>query len=452
MSYRLSRNGQWLLVLFMLLGATNAGAQTEKCGIKHLNDVMLAKDPSFREVLEREYQPSAHKGQLKTTAASPVPVVFHVVLTQAQLNQIGGEAGVRQRIDSEMVVLNRDFNGANADSVKIPAPFKPLYANAGILFGLAHTTPTGDSTAGYEIRVITKNGTELTGGYGSGNAFSDAKYKAAYGLDAWDPTSYLNVWVVNTWDGGKTSTIIGVAIPHYYTEGSNGLPVEEQGVVLNYGAFGVKTLPTDYYISTSSKGRTLTHETGHMFYLKHPWGDDDGKCPDDGGSDDGIEDTPPEASYTSGCPNFPRYDRCTRTGNGVMFMNYMDYVNDDCMYLFTKGQAALMQSHVAEDGVLFSLTQHPELLNYPAAGIPKNVFSIYPNPATKGVVNIIFDHTSEGLTGIRVTDMTGKLVAEEEINVQAASYSVDLNAASTGLYFVQLYFASGVVTKRVLVN
>ncbi len=44
------------------------------------------------------------------------------------------------------------------------------------------------------------------------------------------------------------------------------------------------------------KGRTLTHETGHFFYLYHIWGDEP-NCD----ADDYIDDTLKQENYTSGC-------------------------------------------------------------------------------------------------------------------------------------------------------
>lgn len=452
MSQRL-RGGKWLVWVFLFVSAS-ASAQSEKCGTKQLNDAIIAVNPGFKDVLDKQlnYAAALKGGQMKITGGSPVPVVFHIVLTQVQLNLIGGEAGIRQRIDSQIVVLNKDFNARNADSAQIPAAFKPFYGNAGISFGLAHTTPTGDSTPGYDIRVISKTGTNVTGGYGSGFGFSAAKYKSGDGLDAWDPTSYLNVWVLSPQDNGSATNIIGLAIPYYYTEGSNPLPAVEQGVVLHYGAFGVKTSAAQFYLPSSQNGRTLTHEAGHMFYLRHPWGDDDGECPGvNGGKDDGIADTPPEAGSASNCPVYPKYDKCTKTGAGIMFMNYMDYVNDNCMYLFTHGQVALMQSAISENGMVFSLTQHPQLLEYPAGKTEDNVFSIVPNPASS-FVNIVFNHTSKGLKGISMTDELGRVVATKEIGTQTAFYSFDLTTAASGIYFLRLHFASGLVVKKVMVQ
>ena len=38
---------------------------------------------------------------------------------------------------------------------------------------------------------------------------------------------------------------------------------------------------------------------------------------------------------------------CNNGPNGDMFMDYMDYVDDDAMFMFTQGQAARMNATLA---------------------------------------------------------------------------------------------------------
>src|SRR5690606_3410263 len=142
-------------------------------------------------------------------------------------------------------------------------------------------------------------------------------------------------------------------------------------------------------------GKTLTHELGHYFNLRHIWGDDNGACPGDAnGRDDGIEDTPPQARETFGNPGYPLYDSCTDTGEGIMFMNYMDYTIDLAKHMFTTEQVALMQQEIAIDGPSFSLTRQPHLLKEGAVA-PREI-TVYPNP-TQGSLQVFFGGTPEGL-------------------------------------------------------
>ena len=94
-------------------------------------------------------------------------------------------------------------------------------------------------------------------------------------------------------------------------------------------------------------GRSATHEIGHFFNLRHIWGD----TPDCSGSDF-VDDTPNAESPNFGKPTFPHVT-CGNGPNGDMFMNYMDYSDDDSMFMFSPGQVARM--HTTLDGVRKSL-------------------------------------------------------------------------------------------------
>ena len=86
--------------------------------------------------------------------------------------------------------------------------------------------------------------------------------------------------------------------------------------------------------SAIQPGRTATHEIGHWLGLKHVWGDDGNSC----AGSDGVADTPNQAGPTYGCLSYPATDACSPNPPGIMFMNYMDYSDDTCMYMFTQGR------------------------------------------------------------------------------------------------------------------
>lgn len=112
-------------------------------------------------------------------------------------------------------------------------------------------------------------------------------------------------------------------------------PPETDGVVITYTAFG----DTGTAASPFNKGRTATHEVGHWLNLRHIWGDDWGTC----ALSDEVEDTPNQADANDGRPAFPHIT-CNNGPHGDMFMNYMDYVYDDAMFMFSAGQVARMRA------------------------------------------------------------------------------------------------------------
>lgn len=242
-----------------------------------------------------------------------IPIVVHIVLPNP-------DVVTDQQILNQIASLNLDYRAANTDISKVPSVWQPLIGNSEIQFCLAQRTPDGDPTSGITRTVTTQASFSISG------AAPEVKHSSTGGIESWDNTRYLNVWICNLQDN-----YLGVATPP-----GNIFPADEDGVVVHYRAFGnIGSAQAPFNL-----GRTLTHEIGHYFALKHVWGDNNGTCT----SDDGVDDTPQQSNHTYGCPSFPQMDLCSPNFPGIMFMNYMDYVNDACMYLFTNGQVDRMRN------------------------------------------------------------------------------------------------------------
>ena len=153
---------------------------------------------------------------------------------------------------------------------------------------------------------------------------SDDSVKSAStgGAAAWPADRYLNVWTCSL-SGG----LLG------YAQFPGG-PAKTDGVVILNRAFG----KIGSVASPFNLGRTTTHAVGHWLNLNHIWADTI-----DCSGTDYVDDTPNAATPNFGKPTFPHIT-CTNGPNGDMFMNYMDYVDDDTMVMFTTGQVARMQA------------------------------------------------------------------------------------------------------------
>jgi hypothetical protein len=241
-----------------------------------------------------------------------IPVVVHIVLQNP--TSVSDSA-----VLSQIAVLDRDYGAANPDTAEIPPPFKPRLGDMQMSFCLARRDPSGNPSTGI-VRVTTRQSQ-----FSVNNAASAVKYDSTGGSNAWNDSSYLNIWVCNLESG-----YLGVTTPP-------GLyPDQEQGVVIQYTAFGtVGQLDPQYNL-----GRTTTHEIGHYFNLLHPWGAGDGSC----SPGDYVDDTPPQYGPVYGCPAFPNLDQCSPDSPGVIFNDFMEYTDDDCMHLFTNGQVQRMQA------------------------------------------------------------------------------------------------------------
>lgn len=248
------------------------------------------------------------------TGIVDVTVVVHIVtrnsarITDAQVH-------------SQIEVLNEDFQARNADLGNVPAVFHGAVGNPEIRFSLATTDPDGHPTNG-----ITRTNTNVA-------RFSTeddgVKSAATGGHDPWDTSRYLNLWVAIIFDP-MIGDLLGYAqFP--------GLTPATDGVVITPAAFGRGGTASAPF----NLGRTATHECGHYFDLRHIWGDRVGCV-----GDDLVADTPQHEKPNYNKPTFPKVT-CNNTPNGEMFMNYMDYVDDDTMMMFTKGQVGRIRAAVA---------------------------------------------------------------------------------------------------------
>jgi hypothetical protein len=244
-----------------------------------------------------------------------IPVVVHVLYNNAAQN-ISDE-----QIKSQIDVLNEDYSGTNGTAAEVPASWKGMVGDSKIRFALAQRTP--DAVPQNTNGIIRKH-TDYPS-----YQFNDVsiKYTVTGGSDAWPRDEYLNIWVCNLENG-----VLGFA-------SFPGGAADEDGIVVHYEAFGrVGDLKSKYNF-----GRSATHEIGHWFSLIHIWGDTP-----DCTLDDQVNDTPLQADADLCCPEYPQYDGCTTSGDGIMFMNYMDYTDDKFMQFFTPGQIARMDTAIMD--------------------------------------------------------------------------------------------------------
>ena len=286
-----------------------------QCGAMQEYERLLEEQPSFRRSQERAEELTGRamaSGQAERVARRliTIPTVVHVVY-KGQRENIG-----KAQIQSQMKVLNQDFRATNPDKSKVPTAWQGLMADAKIQFELAKRDPAGKPTDGI-VRTHTERGP-----FGVGDA---VKRRARGGSSAWPASKYLNIWICNLAGG-----LLG------YAQFPGGRAATD-GVVILHSAFGTEGTATAPF----DRGRTATHEVGHWLSLRHIWGD---TLDCSGG--DRCPDTPNAKGPNVGKPRFPHVS-CRNGPNGDMFMNYMDYVDDAAMFMFTAGQVARMNATLA---------------------------------------------------------------------------------------------------------
>jgi len=321
-----------------------------------------------------------------------IPVVVHV------LYHLPDEKITDERVNNQLALLNKCFRMQNEDTVKIPSYFKNLAADCEIEFHLATSDPRKKNTTG-----IIKKYTPIS----KWTVDDKVKASAEMGDDPWDPANYLNIWVCNLDKYAGYASVLGG-------------PAKTDGIVIDLQAFG-------------DEQKTLVHETGHWLGLKHIWGDE--YC-----GDDGIADTPKQASYTIGCPSGTRIT-CSNSPNGDLYMDYMDFTNDNCRLLFTHGQKARMKSLFNPGGPRSSLLAStglnpPLVFEIPVPDDDPKWLEprIYPNPAKNElIIDLNYDARWVG-NFIQVINLHGQVIAT--FLISAKVQMIDISRFSPGIYFL----------------
>jgi len=414
----------------LLFASLIGNAQSKKCGTMNNLSNELKKNPSLQTIIEnderinqqwiKEHWVKDHKNTANKPAPYvTIPVVVHVIWHNPVENISDAQ------IQSQITALNEDFRILNADSLPLNHPFWPIAFDAQIEFCLAKRDPNGNPTNG-----ITRTYTNITSFIGDGTE----KSAQTGGKDNWAPTQYLNIWVCNLDD--NTGTLGYATFPS-----SLGLSPNDDGIVIDYEAFGftgTATPPTNF-------GRTAVHEVGHWLNLRHIWGD--AVC-----GDDLVSDTEVAEEDNSGCPSFPwnANSICGSGPYGEMYMNFMDYVDDNCMVMFTYGQALRMNATINGNriGLIYSQgCKAPTNINETWLD---NALELYPNP-NKGVFTLNNINPNGDNVNAILYDLMGKKL--KEVNgITKFPYTLHFDDLPDGIYNLILQTHHSNVSKKLIIS
>lgn len=263
------------------------------------------------------------------TTIYTVPIIFHVIYDGNTEGTVGTGANLTEAIvNAQIQQLNQDFANLSGSG----------YGSAtdlGVRFVAAKVDPLGNMLCEPGIERInwrSRSGWQDPSALSSTNAVMNHFDAVVKPQSYWDPYRYVNVWLADFSGSGllgyatfpAMSTLPGL---------SNTETDQTAGVVVMSGSVGSLLSPGT--ASPYQYGRTLTHELGHFFGLRHITGDSN--C-----GNDYCADTPPQNALTSGCPTPGALNGCTPSVP-KMFENYMDYSNDICLNTFTLNQSERCQ-------------------------------------------------------------------------------------------------------------
>lgn len=229
---------------------------------------------------ERQSQMRASGGDVSSVTGGVINVYFHVIRRGT---------GVSNG-DITSTMINNQINVLNA-----------AFGSWGWQFNLVSTTRTTNSTW-------------FSGCYSS---TTENQMKNALRQGTADD--------LNIYSCAPSGGILGYAT---FPSGYQSAPKRDGVVILHSSVPGGSAAPFN-------EGDTGTHEVGHWMGLYHTF---QGGCST---SNDGVSDTPAERSPAYGCPS--GRNTCSSAGNDPI-ENFMDYSDDYCMFKFTPGQDARMDS------------------------------------------------------------------------------------------------------------
>jgi hypothetical protein len=375
-----------------------------------------------------------------------IPVVVHVIHNGENIG-VGDNISEAQ-IQSQINVLNQDFRRLNSGVLFSPAPFRGTSDDPLIQFCLAQQKPNGSPTNGImrylkpsEQDYIDSNTPTI---YRCLNKFTIEAFKTN---TIWNRDKYLNIWVSDLRELGNCAmpapTLGYAQFPGLPGQFPTQFPQEQytDGVWVNKIAFGtIGNLNLDFNL-----GKTTTHEVGHWLNLKHIWGDEN-QC----AQDDDVIDTPKQTTKSEGCITFPFTDSCSTLFPGIMFMNFMDYSDDNCLSVFTYGQAVRMDAALynQRNGLLTSNGCTPSIMSIDENNFDKGI-KVYPNPFS----NLITIETNEPIFKIEIYNLLGQMVKSKIIDSPIDNLvNIDLSELVLGNYMAKIYFDNSVKSVKIIKN
>ena len=413
-----------LFFSFLLAQHSHSHDEFTRCATDELEQELQLLNPDFiakrdAQILKAQ-ELIRNNPQWRTSNNSQntifVPVVFHVLYASASDNISAFQIG--ENFDQ----INLDFQNLNPDGDEIPsapnpsdAPFDPGvdYSHQAVrgTHNVVFVGSLGESTGAQLIegQTIRRYNISQSTVSGVGEASSLASSTPTdSGIQGGYQDGFLNIYIAPLTGGLLGQAYLG--FPESVVLGGSVGSVENPGTTGGY-----------------NRGRTLTHELGHNFTFNHVF--NSSSCGNNLWSDIPAQTVNNRGAniyeWPSGSGNF--YGRsaensCISTsGIGDQFMNYMDYVYDDQMRMFSEEQAL--------DGYAWAASRNwAQVVNGVITQVSSSVS--YATSEREFTVEVTFD---EEVTGFTQEDIVLENATIVNFNSgDGTTYSFDVQAIVDG--------------------
>ena len=426
-----------LIILLMSISLNTYSQEIAKCYTTELIENELITNPDYKGEINKVLQQNklwlTNNNKEKTTIT--IPIVVHIIYRQSHSNPGIGTNIPNFQIEDQIRILNEDYSKTNSE---FPNPPRNTFVNSAgnpdLKFCLATTDPDGNPTTGITRTLSSKNN------FNYNTESNDMKKDNTGGINGWPPSKYLNIWVCDISNSGNT-TILGYA----YLPGLQSWNAWKDGLVVDFQHFG-----TIGNASSSSDGRTPTHEIGHYLGLNHTFCESQsGGCCDN--DDSNVYDTPATDDVYFGNVNA---NTNNNTCNDLLYgfssdlldmdENFMAYSNHT--WMFSNDQVSEMMATL--NGYRSNLKNSDVSVNCTGTvsnnNINNNRFKIYPNPS-----NGKFIVMTENNVKIEILNILGNIIYQSN---NSSTQEIDLSFVENGIYIININSENERFTEKIIIN
>jgi hypothetical protein len=426
-----------LIILLMSISLNTYSQEIAKCYTTELIENELTTNPDYKgeiyKVLQQNRLWLANNNKETTTIT--IPIVVHVIYRQSHSNPGIGTNIPNFQIEDQIRILNEDYSKTNSE---FPNPPRNTFVNSAgnpdLKFCLATTDPDGNSTTGITRTLSSKNNFLYP------SESNDMKKNNTGGINGWPPSKYLNIWVCDLSSSGNT-TVLGYA----FLPGLQSWNAWKDGLVVDFQYFG-----TTGNASSSSDGRTPTHEVGHFLGLNHTFCESQsGGCCDN--DDSNVYDTPATDDVYFGNVNA---NTNNNTCNDLLYgfssdlldmdENFMAYSNHT--WMFSNDQVSEMMATL--NGYRSNLKNSDVSVNCTGIVSNNNIdnkrFKIYPNPS-----NGKFIVMTENNVKIEILNILGNIIYQSN---NTSTQEIDLSFVENGIYIININSDNERFTEKIIIN